>query len=151
MCTVRCSGRRWGGGVSARGGGLSALGCVCSGRGKGLHRRGGGACLFLACVCSRVGCLADPCGQYSWHTFVKTLPFRNYCCGRSLVRQDDETKTVLYFLDDELLEKEMFYLFDHLDVMDFRPDSEVSWGITIVRNWWVADEHEIQVNGGLKF
>ena len=24
----------------------------------------------------------DPCEQNSWHTLVKTLAFRNYCCGR---------------------------------------------------------------------
>ena len=27
-------------------------------------------------------CHAHPPGQNSWHTLVKTLPFRNYCCGR---------------------------------------------------------------------
>ena len=31
----------------------------------------------------RVGVYTSPCGgQNSWHTLVKTLPFRNFVCGR---------------------------------------------------------------------
>ena len=36
----------------------------------------------LCHVCSLSQCMPPPCGQNSRHTLVKTLPFRNYCCGR---------------------------------------------------------------------
>ena len=59
------------------------VGCVpsfCS------DRRGGGWCLpgVSAQVHRAGGCLpkCTPRGQNSWHTLVKTLPFRNFVCGR---------------------------------------------------------------------
>ena len=88
MGTVRCSGRR-GWGVSTQVGclprGCLARECLL----EGCHPREGfcpdGGCLPRECVCPGGVCLGGvhpPCGQNSWHTLVKTLPFRNYCCGR---------------------------------------------------------------------
>ena len=75
MRTVRCSGRLAGGGLSAKVGWYLPRG-VCA---RGVYAREG--------VCLPVGVCTHPpiplsLGQNSWHTLVKTLPFRNYCCGR---------------------------------------------------------------------
>ena len=75
-CTVRCSGR------------LMGRGCLPGGRclpgvfpGGCLPRW---VCLSRRGVChgmSAQGDIYTPRGQNSWHTAVKTLPFRNFICG----------------------------------------------------------------------
>ena len=107
MRTVRCSGRLDGGGgglagvVSVqRGGavclsrGVSVWGCVClSGGGAcpGGVSPGGGeevVCVCLAGVSVRPGevcipaCNGADTPTVDRQTPVKTLPFRNYCCGQ---------------------------------------------------------------------
>ena len=75
MRTIRCSGCLGGG--FARGGvsawGVSAqIGCMP----KGCLPGGEGCLPAMGCT------FCPPCGQNSWHTLVKTLPFLNYCRGR---------------------------------------------------------------------
>ena len=103
MRTVRCSGRVGGGclprGVSTQGElsgyggiclGVSAWGCLprgCLPKGGCLRRGGislGGVCLegFAWGVCQGGGCPARHPLWTESQTGVKTLPLRNYCCGR---------------------------------------------------------------------
>ena len=56
------------------GGCMSVQGGVCQSRGCLLRE---GVCLGGVCV----GGYNTPYGQNSSNTLVKTLPFRNYCCG----------------------------------------------------------------------
>ena len=99
MGTVRCSGRlMWGAGVSAREvsvqvgvswGGLSR-GCLPGGcLSEGCLPEGVSACwvsawggVWPSSGVSARGCVHLPPCQNSWQTLVKTLPFRNFICGR---------------------------------------------------------------------
>ena len=74
MRTVRCSGRR--GCVSVLG--VSAQGVSAQGGVYPSMDWAGRGCL-PQCM---LGYYHPPCGQNSRHTPVKTLPFRNYYCGR---------------------------------------------------------------------
>ena len=91
MCTICCSGRLGGclpSGVSAQGRCLPSEGdvypeWVMSTHGVFAQR---GVSAWEGSICpgvfaQKLGC-TPPCGQNSWLTLVKTLPFRNYCCGR---------------------------------------------------------------------
>ena len=66
----------WGRGVSAWGGGVCLVGCLPRGVSAWRGVSGGGVCP------EGVSGRHPYCGQNSWHTLVKTLPFHNFICGR---------------------------------------------------------------------
>ena len=72
-----CWGDVWSGGACP--GDVHAWGCGGCAQGRGHVCPGGHAWPGKVCWDT---CMPPCCGQNSWHMLAKTLPFRNYCCGR---------------------------------------------------------------------